>query len=158
MCSSTRLKGKVKATSVPPAAMHSADEKRLRAMSERVRGPLLFGRGIGLLEGGLHSCCVFVLVEEGWRCPTCQSPCWNQRSWGMVMVYSQPTLTTSFAPHIKRLQIWPPEHGHNSHFVGHVSDVTTVWLLLGQNWNAVKCDFGKLLATFEIKFQRLYKP
>lgn len=35
-CSSTRLKRKVKATWVPPAATHAADEKRLRAMSERV--------------------------------------------------------------------------------------------------------------------------
>lgn len=106
-CSSTRLKGKVKATSVPPAATRAADEKRLRATSKLVRGPLLFERSIRLLESGLHSCCVFVLAEEGWRCPKCQSPCWNQRSLGTVMVPSQPALTTSFGPHTEKLQIWP---------------------------------------------------
>lgn len=48
-CSSTRLKRKVKATSVPPAAVLTADEKWLRAMSEHLKGLLIFERGIRLL-------------------------------------------------------------------------------------------------------------
>lgn len=102
-------------------------ERASEWVSERASRPLLFGSGIRMLESGLHSCCVFVPAEEGWRCPKCQSPCWNRRSWGTVMVQSQPTLTTSFGPHTEKLQIWPPEHGQSSHFVGHVSSVTTDW-------------------------------